>query len=97
MVRRKTPPRIFRNLLPLWFLRWFDRHHATCWLRVYSWKQGYSLGESWWPQHTCWDGPLGEEYDYCGKYKTLADFKAGTFKPGQPCGDAELDGAKAWP
>ena len=39
------------------------------------WKRGYDDDVANWPiGMACWDGPKGEEYDYCGKYKTWDAF-----------------------
>ena len=64
---RWTPPSWMRHISPWWVLLWLDRHLNTCWAGIAMWKLGYEW--SWWP-NGCWDGRPGQEYDYCGKWKT---------------------------
>jgi hypothetical protein len=71
-LRDKTPPLWVRHLLSWRFLRWLDSHLATCWVGIAMWKMGYP-DQNWWGG-TCWDGPKGQEYDYCGKWDDEASF-----------------------
>jgi hypothetical protein len=43
------------------------------------WKLGYET-DDWNIIEKCWDGPRGQEYDYCGRFQTLAEFRAALAK-----------------
>ena len=57
-------------------LSWLDRRLPTCWCHMADWKMGNDalFRNDWAPNEDCWDGPPGQEFDYCGKYKTKAEF-----------------------
>ncbi len=74
MGERYTPPLWLRHFVPWRFLNWFDRRFPTCWTGMVMWKLGHD-DWSWWINRSCWDGPPGREYDYCGKYKSKAEWQ----------------------
>jgi hypothetical protein len=73
-VKGFTPPLFLRHVFPWRLLYYVDRHSNTCLSGFVMWKLGYG-GWSWWPHAGCWDGPLGEEYDYCAKYESFERFQ----------------------
>ena len=62
------------RFVPWRVLYWVDRRYPTCWSNLVGAKLG-SEQASVHPTALCWSGPQGREYDYCGKYKTLAEFR----------------------
>ena len=66
------------RFLPWSWLHWIDRRFPTCWASLVMLKQGTAFPGDWpiFPKASCWDGQLGREFDYCGKYKTHEAFLA---------------------
>ena len=64
------------RFLPWPLLYWIDRHFPTCWSSLVMLKVSPAFYDGWsiCPTASCWDGPPGREYDYCGKYKTYEAF-----------------------
>ena len=74
MGERYTPPAWMRHFVSWRLLFWLDKRLPTCWAGMTMWKLGYD-GWEWWPDRTCWDGPKGREFDYCGKYQNKAELQ----------------------
>jgi len=66
-------PTFLRHLIPWRMLYWIDRLFPVCWLNVAMWKM-WGVEGCFGPSSNCWDGPAGEKYDYCGKFKTKEEF-----------------------
>ena len=67
-------PYWMRRFTPWWVLHFINRHTATCWPRMATWKLYGEDGidESWCVSRSCWDGPNGG-WDYCGRYQRRED------------------------
>jgi len=62
-----------RHITPWSLLYWLD--HVVpdlCWAALVCWKVMGSEW-AWFMGPLCWNGPNGQEYDYCNKHKTRAE------------------------
>ncbi len=65
---RGHPPLWLRHFVPERLNQWLFDNLPICGCAV-MWKiDGSEM--SWFPTRSCWDGPAGREFDYCGRFQS---------------------------
>lgn len=73
-----------RCLVPWRLLVWLTERWGLCWVNVVTWRLWGDEAGSLLASPACWDGRPGEEYDYCGRYDSLAHLLEDVTLPGDP-------------
>jgi hypothetical protein len=68
------PPLWLRHFVSWRLLMWLNDRLPLCWASLVQWKTGNK--HNWFPESSCWSGPQGEEYDYCGKFDCVGKVHA---------------------